>query len=265
MHCAKPDVVDLVYEIAAVVSAEMPAGLECFGHVFSRAILRNIGMPPLPDDLGKVLKVTHSDFMEGLRSSYMIRLLTNALGGKTIPMAKSRASTARLADLRDLPASERFKKLVTIKRNDITNADRLAGTSSFESTWCSMVIDLLEEGDFSIHEVTAVSGQTKASTTGKTTDSGKPTTTPNPTESESGKNNDPKDGEPGHDQNQGRLVAHIDLMAISDSMGGRSVTVDTKAASDAANKRLVHSVDDLARIRLAVQGEILNQVRQGLH
>ena len=255
MHSTKPDVVDLVYEIAAIVSAEMPVGLECFGHMFSRAILRNIGMPPLPNDLANILKVSHSDFMEGLRSSYMIRLLTNALGGKTIPMTRSRASTSRLADLRDLSASERFKKVATMKRNDITNADRLAGTSSFESTWCSMVIDMLEEGDFSIQEVTAVGCQTKADTPSKPADSAKPA---------SGKDTDPKDAEPRHAQDQGsRLVAHTDLMAISDSMGGRSITVDSKDASDAANKRLVQSVDELARIRLAVQGEILNQVRQG--
>ena len=242
VHNPATDLVDLVYEVASIVSAEMPAGLYQFGHLLNKAIFKSLGMPPLPADVARILSIQHADFLEALRSSYMIRLLATALADKTVPFRKARRGDA------EVPPVQRLKEFAATKRTELITADMLAGSDHFESTWCTMIVDILEEGEFSIahlrsmvkgDNVSGSSTSTATATAANAAATGGGSIAAPQSQSQSAKS-----------APAGKLLSQAACTQFSDG----NVTTEPK-------QEVIHTADELARIRLGIQGNMTLNAR----
>ena len=146
MHQEEPDVLDIVFNIAALVIHELPPAVPALGFVLCKHFWEMKAFPDINDETVKGFLAGNVMLALGsLRTSYLIQLLTKALECG----AKSTQSHAMGKTLKDA-----FEK----KRTDFVRVDHLCGNcdlSTLSSAYGLVVLQVIKNGSFNIAEVTS--------------------------------------------------------------------------------------------------------------
>ena len=149
VHGPSLDVLDLVFEVAAIVVSELPLGVTAFGDFLLSEVATKKQFPTLPESIAHVVTPAQIEFISALRANYMFRLIMHAFGDRNVRMNSTGLKNHPQEGFRNATTSVRLKTLFPKFGKLIQKADSFCAESDavqLSAVWGPMIHDLVCEG-----------------------------------------------------------------------------------------------------------------------
>ena len=159
VHSSYIDILDLVYEVATLVTNDLPHGVMQFGLHLGKYMEKKAALPELPENLASEISVKHIELIKSMRSNYLSRVLVRAIGDRKLSQGLCEGKD------KDEFTATRVKSLIAKNCKKILEVDTMLGTPDQHiviSTWNAIMSDILKTGTFHPGDVVVSSESTSA-------------------------------------------------------------------------------------------------------
>ena len=159
VHSSYTDILDLVYEVATLVTNDLPHGVMQFGLHLGKYMEKKAALPELPENLASEISVKHIELIKSMRSNYLSRVLVRAIGDRKLAQGLCEGKD------KDEFTATRVKSLIAKNCKKILEVDTMLGTPDQHiviSTWNAIMSDILKTGTFHPGDVVVSSESTSA-------------------------------------------------------------------------------------------------------